>query len=239
MKKPEPSDYGLTQNEINKFINNKFDSNIGKIAAVGVIMTLGAFWLFFASGNFLFFVATILLFLSFYGIISILRSLYHNSYKYKKFLGYTNSMKNYDMYIEGEKQRIRNEIQEEEERRAKIIKQKKEFWQGLTGKAFEKEMAILFKNNGFEVILTPAVADGGIDIILRKNKKRIIVQCKAHKNPVAIATAREVYGALLHSKANEAFLVSISGFTSGVKKFVKNKPIKLMDLDDILKNKLP
>lgn len=76
--------------------------------------------------------------------------------------------------------------------------------------------------------------DKGIDIKLTKDGKNMIVQCKAHKNPIGPSVVRELYGTLVSSKADEAILASISGFTAGVIEFVRDKPIKLISLNDIL-----
>ena len=82
--------------------------------------------------------------------------------------------------------------------------------------------------------MTPASNDHGIDIILYKENEKIIVQCKAHKNPAGPHVVRDLYGALVESKANSAILACTSGFTSGVYEYVKRKKIKLMNLEDII-----
>lgn len=114
------------------------------------------------------------------------------------------------------------------------VRNQKEFWLMLGGKKFEVELAYLYSKLGYKVNLTPDKADQGIDIKLEKNDKKIIVQCKAHKNPVGPHIVRDLYGTLIHSKTDEAILASISGFTSGVREYVKEKPIKLISLDDII-----
>jgi hypothetical protein len=113
-----------------------------------------------------------------------------------------------------------------------------EYWKVLDGVGFERELAALFASLGFEVEMTPLSGDDGIDLILMRNGKKTIVQCKAHQNPVGVSAIRELYGVLMVSAdTGDAILASLSGFTSGVNEFVRNelfKPIRLMDLAEIL-----
>jgi hypothetical protein len=109
-----------------------------------------------------------------------------------------------------------------------------QFWRSLTGRQFEHEIAQLFSQIGHQVHVTPASGDEGIDVVLEKDGRKIIVQCKAHQNPVGPSVVRELYGAMMHANANEAILVALGGFTQGVVGFVKGKPIRLMSLPDIL-----
>jgi HJR/Mrr/RecB family endonuclease len=114
------------------------------------------------------------------------------------------------------------------------IKQFKNYWLALDGIAFENELAKLFKQMGFTAKLTPPSGDRGIDIILTRGYETIVVQCKAHKNPVGPAVVRDLYGAMVHTKANKAILASTTGFTKGVYEFASDKPIRLLSLDDIV-----
>lgn len=118
-----------------------------------------------------------------------------------------------------------------------IEKQKKEerFWKSLSGRDFEMEMEKLFRKNGYDAKITPSSNDKGIDIILLKDNKIIIVQCKQHNKSVGPHVIRDLYGTLISSKANSAILVCTSGFTSGVYEYAKGKPIELIDIDGILK----
>ncbi len=108
------------------------------------------------------------------------------------------------------------------------------FWRSLSGRAFEIEPAMLFERQGYKVELTPAPGDKGIDIILRRPGNTTLVQCKQTSKPVGPAVARELYGALVASEAQEAVLASISGVTAGVRDFVAGKPIRIMRLSDII-----
>jgi len=112
---------------------------------------------------------------------------------------------------------------------------KRDFWLGLSGSAFERQLADLYRRVGYSAAVTAGSGDQGIDIILTRNGKRIIVQCKEHSKPVGPAVARELYGSLVASGADSAILACTSGFTIGVFDFVRDKSIELVDVEAIVR----
>jgi HJR/Mrr/RecB family endonuclease len=123
---------------------------------------------------------------------------------------------------------------QEREKEAKE-RAKRDFWKNLSGYQFETELAKLFRVCGSQVVRTSMSGDGGVDLWLFDNGKKIIVQCKCHEKPVGVAAVRDLFGTMTHHKADKAILASVSDFTSGVRKFIKEKPIELLGLDDILR----
>lgn len=109
-----------------------------------------------------------------------------------------------------------------------------QFWYSLDGIQFEREIAKLFAQLEYSTQLTPTSGDEGIDILMWKDGKKIVVQCKAHRDPVGPSVIRELYGSMFHAEAQEAKLVACGGFTQGVYTFAKGKPIELLDLNAIL-----
>ena len=112
-----------------------------------------------------------------------------------------------------------------------LIRTQKEFWERLTGRAFEIEVARLLNTAGYKAQLTPATGDKGVAIFLGDGT---IVQCKAHKMPTSPGVVRELYGTLRHMRAPKAILISTSGFTSGVHEFIRGKPIQLWDANRLI-----
>jgi len=110
------------------------------------------------------------------------------------------------------------------------------FWDSLDGHQFENRVADLYRQQGYQAKVSNAGGDGGIDIVLSKeNESPIVVQCKAHSKPVAPAVARDLYGTMLANGYSKALLVSKSGFTAGVLDFVKDKPIELIEMKDLIR----
>ncbi|MGH8063667.1 MAG: restriction endonuclease [Candidatus Entotheonellia bacterium] len=147
---------------------------------------------------------------------------------------YQAAQKDYDQAKKEHEAQVRARELAQKEYEARQVRVKGQFWQSLTGPQFEHEMAQLFSRVGYQVHVTPSSGDEGIDLVLRRDDKKIVAQCKAHRNPVGPSVVRDLYGAMMHANANEAILVALGGFTQGVVGFVKGKPIRLMSLPDIL-----
>ena len=113
--------------------------------------------------------------------------------------------------------------------------QDKTYWESLDGHQFEDAVASLYRKQGYHAVVSKAGGDGGIDIVLTKDNRRIAVQCKAHNKPVGPAVARDLYGTMTGQGYKEGILVSTHGFTKGVYDFVQDKPISLVTLYDILR----
>ena len=112
----------------------------------------------------------------------------------------------------------------------------RKWWWTLDGWEFEEETAKVFRLNGYKAKVTRKTSDGGIDILLHKDNKRIIVQCKHYSSPVAVSVARELNGVKEDFCADELILVASSGVTKDCTDFIKNKPyFKILDLEDIIR----
>ena len=130
---------------------------------------------------------------------------------------------------EAEKRERRQAEKAERERRRKLV----DHWMSLGGREFEWELATLYRYLGYDVEATPATGDQGIDLVLRKDGKTTIVQCKSHKSPVGPAVARELLGSMVAFRADDAILACTGGFTRGVKDFVRGKPITLISATEL------
>lgn len=121
------------------------------------------------------------------------------------------------------------------EYRSWLLRTRMDFWRSLQGVAFERELGALYAKVGYGVTVTPPSGDDGIDLILKREGKTIIVQCKNTKNPVGPAVIRELYGTLQATDAEGAVLASLSGWTVGVTEFARGKPIQLLAIADVLR----
>jgi Restriction endonuclease len=63
-------------------------------------------------------------------------------------------------------------------------------WSRMTGIEFEKAVKFVFEQRGYEANLTAKSYDKGVDIILKRATKTIIVQCKAYNKPVGVSAVR-------------------------------------------------
>lgn len=115
------------------------------------------------------------------------------------------------------------------------MRTKRDYWLALSALGFEPELALLYGRLGYQAELTAASGDKGIDLVLRRDGKTTIVQCKAMGKPVGPGVARELYGTLVATGADEAILASLSGCTLGVREFIRDKPIRLLSLEEIIR----
>ena len=112
-----------------------------------------------------------------------------------------------------------------------FIRTQAEFWERLSGRGFEMEVANLLNRAGYCAHLSAAGGDGGVDIVLGDGT---IVQCKAHRTPASPGIVRDLYGTLTHQNAPKAILISLSGVTDGVRSFIKDKPITVWDKSNLI-----
>ena len=131
--------------------------------------------------------------------------------------------------IEEEREKIEQERlvrkKELEEKR-----KKKEFWFGLEGLDTEVELDKVFENLGFKTETTPPSNDEGIDHVLNGE---IVVQTKNQKKNVGRPDLQKFWGCWKSSHKKGIF-ISIHGFSENCKEFVKDKPIILYDVDDVI-----
>lgn len=111
----------------------------------------------------------------------------------------------------------------------------RQWWWTLDGWQFEQEVANVFRMNGYNAKVTKGSGDGGVDIILKKDGKTSIVQCKHYQSPVPPEPIRALWGCKDDFNADEVILVASSGITDMGARFVQNKPnFKVLNLDDII-----
>lgn len=95
---------------------------------------------------------------------------------------------------------------------------------------FELLVGEAFRRRGYIVEETGlGGADGGIDLILRKDGRRTLVQCKQWKRQqIGVSVVREMAGLLAHHHAHAVKIVCIGSYTKEAKRFAQGKPIQLM-----------
>ncbi|MEG1678873.1 MAG: restriction endonuclease [Stenotrophomonas sp.] len=95
---------------------------------------------------------------------------------------------------------------------------------------FEQLVGEAFRRQGYAVEETGLGGpDGGIDLILRKDGRRTLVQCKHWKRQqVGVSVVREMAGLLAHHQAQAVKIVCIGSYTSDAEAFAQGKPIELI-----------
>lgn len=100
----------------------------------------------------------------------------------------------------------------------------------LSWRQFELLVGEAFRRQGYAVQETGlGGADGGIDLVLRKEGKLTIVQCKRWKTQrVDVKVVREMYGLLAHHGASDVKIIAIGAYTADAQRFAAGKPIELI-----------
>ncbi|MEA9732912.1 restriction endonuclease [Xanthomonas campestris] len=102
---------------------------------------------------------------------------------------------------------------------------------------FELLVGEAFRRQGYSVEETGlGGADGGIDLILRKDGRRTLVQCKQWKRQqVGVSVVREMYGLLAHHQAHSVKIACVGTYTKDAERFAEGKPIELIGGGQLLK----
>ncbi|NDJ77668.1 MAG: restriction endonuclease [Chloroflexi bacterium] len=103
---------------------------------------------------------------------------------------------------------------------------------------FEHLIANLFTEMGFKTGTTTISRDGGVDVIAFDERPlvggKIIIQAKRYRNTVGVESVRALYGVMQDEGAIKGILVTTSGFGTASREFAKDKPIELMDGNNLL-----
>lgn len=102
---------------------------------------------------------------------------------------------------------------------------------GMTWQEFEMLVGEAFRRGGYAVAETGGGgADGGVDLVLRKDGEKYLVQCKQWKAfRVGVTTIRELYGVMAAGGAAGGFVVTSGIFTQEAKAFAEGRNIDLID----------
>ena len=96
---------------------------------------------------------------------------------------------------------------------------------------FERLVGEAYRRRGYTVEETGlGGADGGIDLVLHRDGKRTLVQCKQwRREKVPVNVVREMFGLMTHHGADAVRIAALGGFTPDAARFAEGKPIALID----------
>lgn len=104
----------------------------------------------------------------------------------------------------------------------------------ITWHQFERIVGEAFRRMGYTVDVTGGNGpDGGVDVVVRRDGKRYLVQCKHWRNStVGVKTLREHLGVIVADGADGGFVVTTGRFTDEAKRFAAKQGIHLLDGDE-------
>lgn len=97
--------------------------------------------------------------------------------------------------------------------------------------AFERYVAELFLQAGYQVEHVGASGDGGVDVRVWRDGRYGVVQCKRYDTGRAIgpATIRELVGARTHEQAGVAWIATTGRVTAGARQLAAEEQIGVLD----------
>ncbi|WCE06386.1 restriction endonuclease [Pseudoxanthomonas sp. JBR18] len=138
----------------------------------------------------------------------------------------------------GNRQEHRSKVRKQREERQRLLDTRSDLESLSQGgwRQFELLVGEAFRRQGYAVEETGlGGADGGIDLILRKDGRRTLVQCKQWKRQqVGVSIVREMAGLLAHHRADAVKIVCIGTYTQDAERFAQGKPIELISGTQLL-----
>jgi len=108
----------------------------------------------------------------------------------------------------------------------------------MSSRAFEKLVAELLVDEGFDVVLTPATRDGGYDILAVQHEpvtgeNAILIECKryASDRPIGVGLVRALVGVVHLHEATKGVLVTTSRLSRPAQKLVAEHSSRLVAHD--------
>lgn len=100
---------------------------------------------------------------------------------------------------------------------------------GFTGAEFEHFVGEIFSADGYQVSYTKASNDKGIDIIARRGKLSLGIQCKCYSATVGVSAIQEVFSGKQFYSLDKALVVTNSTFTKAAIDLAQSTGVILWD----------
>ena len=108
---------------------------------------------------------------------------------------------------------------------------------GLNPNDFENYIANMYSYLGYKTKKVGGSYDGGIDVIAEKNGIKHYIQCKKYiTSKVSVGDVRDFAGALMDKLSQgKGIFITTNIFTTKAEKYAEDKPIELIDGDELLR----
>lgn len=102
---------------------------------------------------------------------------------------------------------------------------------------FEHYIAEMYLRLGYKTEKVGSSYDGGIDVIATKDNIKHYIQCKKYiTSKVSVGDVRDFAGALMDKLSEgKGIFITTNIFTTEAEKYAEDKPIELIDGDELLK----
>jgi restriction endonuclease Mrr len=104
----------------------------------------------------------------------------------------------------------------------------------MSGPEFERFMADLLRQKGYQVEETPLSGDQGVDLVLPDLEgKRVVIQLKRWTGPVGNKAIQATFAGMAHYQANEGWVITTSTFTKSARELARSTSVRLIDRDEL------
>ena len=104
----------------------------------------------------------------------------------------------------------------------------------MSGPEFERFMADLLRQKGYQVEETPLSGDQGVDLILPDlDGKRVVIQLKRWTGPVGNKAIQATFAGMAHYQADEGWIITTSTFTKSARELARSTSVRLIDRDEL------
>jgi restriction system protein len=105
----------------------------------------------------------------------------------------------------------------------------------MDGLAFEQYLKPVFERQGYLAKVTQGSGDFGADLILRKGRKKYVVQAKRYSSNIGVSAVQQVVAAVNYYKAQGAIVVTNQYFTPAAVQLAKVNGVRLIDREKLAK----
>ena len=104
----------------------------------------------------------------------------------------------------------------------------------MRGPEFERFMADLLRQKGYQVEETPLSGDQGVDLVLPDlDGKRVVIQLKRWTGPVGNKAVQVTFAGMAHYQADEGWVITTSTFTKSARELARSTSVRLIDRDEL------
>ncbi len=98
---------------------------------------------------------------------------------------------------------------------------------------YERHCALLLRRAGWEAEVTVASGDQGTDVLARRGRRSLVLQCKLYSKPVGNSAVQQIAAARVHHRADFAAVVSNADFTRRARELAATNGVYLLHHEEL------
>ena len=103
----------------------------------------------------------------------------------------------------------------------------------MSGVEFEEFVAAQLRTRGWSVIRTASTGDYGVDLIAKKDRTCMAIQCKRLARAVGVAAVQQVVSGARHHGCNQAVVVTNQAFTKAARQLATTHRCRLVGREQL------